>query len=380
MSFANPYNFVKVSNKVDRTKFEDIKYHSRITSEETYSGIFKCSLKTVTKLFIPSTLPQDITEERIGTDENNRPKVHKIFHSFYYLEENNTKIYAIPASSLKGLIRSTAEAISNSCIHMFDGNYENSHVTYSINKELQKEKCVFYDENGAGICICCSMFGMANAKESEKTKNFKGKICFSDARLITIPSFEETFPLKRLSIPRPHHMSFYADNNSIKGRKFYYHHKDHDIEELTGNMTPGNRSITPLKSKADFTFTISFVNLTVKEYELLLLTLELEPELGHKIGMGKPLGLGSCTIKVKEIKEFTKKRYQSLSEEDRCSIYNKNNKNLIDRKDYIKNHRENKIPSNLKCILTMDNNFSEVRYPSGNEFSMQLHSPCSEFP
>ena len=132
--------------------------------------------------------------------------------------------------------------------------------------------------------------------------------------------------------------------------------------------------------RSDFTFTISFENLTEKEYGLLLLTLELEPELGHKIGMGKPLGLGSCIIKVKEIKEFTKKRYQSLSEEDRCIIYNENNKNLIDRRDYIKNYCENEIPSDLKCILKIDNNFSEIRYPNGNEFSMQLHSPCREFP
>jgi len=390
MNFANPYNFVTVSDKVNRKKIENIEYHDRIISDETFSGCLECSLKTVTRLFIPSTLPQDISEKKTGKkDKWGKPIWHKTYSSFYYLSENNTKNYAIPASSLKGVIRSIAEAISNSCIHMFDGSYENERVTYSIDDKLRKEKCIFYDENGnfgEGICICCSMFGMANTKESEETKkkqikiqnDFKGKICFSDARLITSPLFEQTFSLKELSSPKPHHTSFYTGGKSIKGRKFYYHHEDHDIKELKGQETNRNRSITPLKTDAVFKFRISFENLTEEEYGLLLKTIELEPGLGHKIGMGKPLGLGSCIIEVKEIKEFTKNRFHSI--DSSCKIYNKTEMNIIGRKNIIKDYWKTGIPPELQCILTLDNGFN-VKYPNRNskEFRNGLHEPCKDF-
>ena len=78
-------------------------------------------------------------------------------------------------------------------------------------------------------------------------------------------------------------------------------------------------------------------------------------EIGHKIGMGKPLGLGSCIIEVKEIKEFTKNRYHSI--DSSCEIYNKTEMNIIGRKNIIKDYWKTGIPPELKCILTLDNGF-----------------------
>jgi len=399
MSFANPYNFVGIKSAIERKRVNIVIPHNEIIHEKTYRGTLKCILKTVTKMFIPSTLSEDIAEETVGRDRNGSIKIHKIFNSFYYIrKENNQKQYAIPASSLKGLIRSTAEAMSNSCLHMFDGKYEDGNVSYSIDNLLQKEHCIFYDEKGdlaRGLCICCSMFGMANAKESEdttkdnviKTPNvFRGKIYFYDALLITKPEFERTFPLKELSSPKPHHGEFYANDKFIKGRKFYYHHKDYPIVDLQAPKTKRNRSITPLKKDALFEFTISFENLTQEEYGLLLTTLELEPGLGHKIGMGKPLGLGSCIIEVIEIKEFTKNRYLSMNKEDAEKVYS--GENLKKRKDEIKGWWKKGIPDDLRCILNLNNGFTKIRYPikdirnsSNDEFSIyrKLHPPCREF-
>jgi CRISPR/Cas system CSM-associated protein Csm3 (group 7 of RAMP superfamily) len=397
MSFANPYNFVSVSDKVERTKLGDIKDHNQI-HKGTFSGQLRCSLKTLTKLFIPSTLEEDITENIIGKDNKGKPIRHRIFQSFYYIDRNGTKTFAIPASSLKGAIRSVAEAISNSCFHMFDGEYEKGRISYSIYDSLKKDQCVFSDENGNladGLCICCSMFGMANAKESKDEGNnnedaqkipnvFRGKVRFSDAELITKPDFEPTFSLRELSSPKPHHKNFYANNKFIKGRKFYYHHNDYIVGALKGTKTRRNRSITPLKKDALFQFTVIFENLTKEEYGLLLTALELEPGLGHKIGMGKPLGLGSCVIEVTEIKEFTKSRYLSMGKVDAVKVYKGDG--LKERKEKI--NQGWPIPHDLKCILSLNPGFKEIRYPkkdihnsSEDEFIIykKLHPPCREF-
>ena len=120
MSFSNPYNFVKIDTDVERSNIDNTTSHNKI-HKKTYTGTFKCTLKTVTKIFTPSTLPEDIEEKNIGKDKNGNPKIHCKFKSFYYLKRGNQKQYAIPGSSLKGVIRSVAEAISNSCMHIFDG-------------------------------------------------------------------------------------------------------------------------------------------------------------------------------------------------------------------------------------------------------------------
>jgi hypothetical protein len=135
-----------------------------------------------------------------------------------------------------------------------------------------------------------------------------------------------------------------------------------------------------IKKDALFEFAISFENFTEEEYGLLLTTLELEPDLGHKIGMGKPLGLGSCVIEVTEIKEFTKDRYLSMDQKG-AKVYKDGE--LQNRKKEIKGWWGRKIPQDLRCILALNNGFAEIRYPvkANNEFSIykKLHPPCREF-
>jgi len=402
MSFANPYNFVGINSSVYRKKIEDVEFHERLVKTDTYSGILKCDLTTLTRSFIPSTFENEVVDKPIGTDKEGKNLYHKIFNSFYYRRvENGKKEYAIPASTLKGLIRSTAEAISNSCMHIFDGEYDQKgrkKVSYSVSPSLQKEQCVFFDEEGNladGICICCSMFGMANAKDKSdeelkkamRSNVFRGKITFSDALLTTTPDFDSSFPLKELLSPKPDHKNFYANGKFIKGRKFYYHHPEYgSTNQLKGTETKFNRTIGTLKKDAVFSFTISFENLAAEEYGLLLTALELELGLGHKLGMGKPLGLGSCVIEVKEINEFTSKRYLSIN--NYGEIFNKENGKLDTKKQNIKKLWRKGIPQDLKNILKLKPGFTEIRYPikdirnpTNDEFSKykKLHPPDREF-
>ena len=389
MSFANPYNFVGIDegNVQRETNWRS---HEKLGE---FNGMLTCEI---------TFLSNFITE---NTDREKKPLTI------------NGKL-GIQASSLKGMLRSTAEAISNSCISMMSGRYRyrfmsgmpvgkssSSGIEYKRvfeqgrdwlefnQKSLVREEA-FIDscDDKKGLCICCRLFG-TTAKEdptTEKSFSYKGRIRLSDALFLgicekngninkNINPVVVKYLHRHLSNPKNHHEAFYLDGNKIKGRKFYYHHNDDKLQDS------GQIKVDLVKKEAVFKFTISFENLTKEEYALLLTTLELQPGLGHKIGMGKPLGLGSCVIEVTEIKEFRQERYLSIN---KCAEKVFKNDELNRRKDEIKKWRTSEIPQDLRCILKISPGFTEIRYPikdirnsHRDEFSRykKLHPPCREF-
>lgn len=384
MSFANPYNFVAIDEgKIERQSYE---------RQGEYNGKIKCHMRFLSN-FITAGINKDREKKQLRINEE----------------------IGIQASSLKGLLRATAEAISNSCISVMSKKYgyrfmrgmpigisSSSGVEYKkefkngnyylvfdhsnlVNKDALIDSC----DNKKGLCICCRLFGTTakEDKEKEESFSFKGKIRISDAEYLGVCDksghiIKEKNPiitkyLKRhsLSSPKNHHEGFYLNDNKIKGRKFYYHHQG---DTLFNKKQDDAILVELVKKDAVFEFTISFENLTEEEYGLLLTTLELEHGLGHKLGMGKPLGLGSCAIEIKEIKEFTKNRFLSI---DSCGeIFNEKKGNILAKKELIKKWWKKGIPEDLKCILTLNNGFT-VRYPdrSEGEFKKPLHKPCEDF-
>jgi CRISPR-associated protein (TIGR03986 family) len=96
-----------------------------------------------------------------------------------------------------------------------------------------------------------------------------------------------------------------------QGRKLYLHHRlQQDGAEPWRSKFQGNTpqqnleecrfsqkmEITPLKAGAVFYFHIDFDNLSKRELGLLLYALKPSPDFRHKIGMGKPIGLGRINI------------------------------------------------------------------------------------
>jgi hypothetical protein len=103
--------------------------------------------------------------------------------------------------------------------------------------------------------------------------------------------------------PKPHHASFYPDESGkhIAGRKYYFHrssdHKPRTERQLIYmGGKPANRYIQPLDINTQFHFRLDFTNLEADEFAALLLAVVLEEKMRHKIGYGKPLGLGSVHL------------------------------------------------------------------------------------
>ena len=107
--FLNPYNFVRAL-PTPRISDPDTQLlgkcapppHDRWVG---YSGKITCELAAVSPLFVSDT-------PAIGCDP--QEKDHKIFRFFRY-DFGNGEELAIPATSLRGMVRSVFEAVTNSC-------------------------------------------------------------------------------------------------------------------------------------------------------------------------------------------------------------------------------------------------------------------------
>lgn len=167
------------------------------------------------------------------------------------------------------------------------------------------------------LCPTCRVFGMV-AEDGNKG-GVAGNVSFSIATLRNnLMNLKPNQLLKILSLPKPTFHPFYLLNgdyytssSKLRGRKFYWHQPyDKTLKRYTTTEEELKRnkqklgltsSVELLLPPAEFTFTVTFDNLADSDLGLLLWSLELEKEMGHKLGMGKPLGLGSVEIKIEKL-------------------------------------------------------------------------------
>lgn len=164
------------------------------------------------------------------------------------------------------------------------------------------------------VCEACGLFGMIGKSGSEPSA-IASRVRFSDAVLEKESKlFRAT--LKELASPKISSVEFYStapnmkylwnyDTKGVKlnGRKFYFHHNgDYRTEEKT------NRNLTTelIDKSAVFKFDVFFEDLTDRELSRLIWTLAIgenntDGKQMHKLGHGKPLGLGSVKITVDSV-------------------------------------------------------------------------------
>ena len=126
----------------------------------------------------------------------------------------------------------------------------------------------------------------------------RGKVGLSDARPVGDVDVE-WLTVEALMGPKPRHRAWYEDpqqRDLMRGRKFYYHRPLGP--RTTTQRSRYNKTIEAIKPGALFEFGVDYINLTDDELALLVFALVLEPEMCHKVGMGKPVGLGSAKIEI----------------------------------------------------------------------------------
>ncbi|MDP3149830.1 MAG: TIGR03986 family CRISPR-associated RAMP protein [Ignavibacteria bacterium] len=133
----------------------------------------------------------------------------------------------------------------------------------------------------------------------------------------------------------------------IRGNKIYWH-KEIDESEWIANYNAVAKSpkqytrIKPVKTGTTFTGRIRFENLSDVELGALLFALELPEGCCHKIGMGKPLGLGSIHITPSLFLSERNERYTDIKKEWTSPV------DETREKDKFKNAFSKYILNNLK--------------------------------
>ena len=104
-----------------------------------------------------------------------------------------------------------------------------------------------------------------------------------------------------------------------QGRKFYLHHSVTPGQtpwrtEVRGNDLSAKQknSVQPIAARKTFVFTVQFDNLHPAELALLLYALKPTEKFRHKLGMGKPLGLGSVELAIQEQAEVQRQKRYTL--------------------------------------------------------------------
>jgi CRISPR-associated protein (TIGR03986 family) len=269
-------------------------------------------------------------------------------------------------------------------------------------------KCQSSDDK---LCLCpaCRVFGWVEGQSESGQRSkiaYAGRLRFEHAQLINKPK-PESHTLAILSSPKPTTTRFYLVNadgypsrtlgpsgeeglplsekdagydgpgRQIRGRKFYRHHANGKIM-TTSERTDQNRTIADaLPKSAIFQFEVKFENMSPIELGALLWALEMpDPDdntkkLYHRLGYGKPLGLGSVQITVHSVECLNfKKRYQSLAESGPINIPPEEwkkwrtafEKAMADRYDE-KEFRQLKNIRDLKALLSAPPDDLPIHYP-----------------
>lgn len=278
----NPYDFARIDwNKLPQRR-KPIWHHQLVGegNQRLFSGHVDIDVYAETPIFVAD--PRNVSPD---------PKKPAQFM------QNKQGEYIIPGSSLKGVLRCVVETLGNGCLTLFDGQYERGKVNYRWSVPESFQHC----ETTTQLCIACRTFGMLKERTSGV---FLGKVNISDARSYPDKIYKyEPMYTAVLVEPKPRHRSFYLDQTEkhIVGRKFYFHHSP-GVKPLTApgqilfSGKPANRYIQPLDYDTKFHFRINFTNLETDEFAALMLAIVLEDVMRHKIGYGKPLGLGSVSF------------------------------------------------------------------------------------
>ncbi|MDM3848659.1 MAG: TIGR03986 family CRISPR-associated RAMP protein [Aphanizomenon gracile PMC627.10] len=148
-----------------------------------------------------------------------------------------------------------------------------------------------------------------------------------------------------------HYASQPESETVIRGHKLYWHKgKNHNFEHPEGNSATGDHitKIKPINSGVKFKFDIHFENLTNIELGALLWVIDIaqreDKQYRLKLGMGKPLGMGSIKIEPHLYLSDRNQRYISLFDNN---DWDKGEPNQPDNKSKYKDDFEKELLGKL---------------------------------
>ena len=184
----------------------------------------------------------------------------------YYTFFRSKNEIIVPGSSLKGAVRSVAEAISNSCLRVISKKEQ----IYRPNTHMV---CKFKVGKDEILCPCCGLFG---------TTGYSGRVNFSDASPI-----EHELEIVKI-------FELFSPRIIKRKRKFYENKQFNPI----GNLTPekNHRFVEAAKKGSRFRTRLRFLNITGDEFSLLLHAMGVNQDYQIKLGGAKPRCFGTVSF------------------------------------------------------------------------------------
>ncbi len=292
----NPYDFVPLDVQHPPERSTPI-WHNVLKPDrgKLYSGHLYMYIRAETPIFIPN--------DGLSMQDPDKAGEH------IYDGHGN---YIIPGSSIKGMLRTVVETLCRGCLTVIN----------SRDVPTDFLPC----ENNTSLCIACRLFGMMPRQRNAQV--FLGKVNIGDALAFDRnPTYHPSIYTAILEAPKPRHTAFYRNAAGlIAGRKFYFHHKqlltEKELLPTRDNDGYRNQYIRPLAIGTDFSARIDFINLLADEFAALLFAILPRSDIRHKIGYGKPLGLGSVQLNVTNLQlvDYTN-RYKQFHTEGGISSY-----------------------------------------------------------
>ncbi|TXT67222.1 MAG: putative CRISPR-associated RAMP family protein [Promethearchaeota archaeon] len=386
--------YVKINNRNNKVS----KISKKQTPECNIKGYIHFSAefgrKRYESIFIESNnKPIEITKEEVEKYMNNI-QVYKDNDTYSWIKrgKNHYLVYYKTKNSH----------------HYFKPGEIGRDVFYNSITDILRKKnynpCVSIDH----LCPACSLFGFTSNFENKEKNALASRIRVTDGVCLQNENVEDLYfekgILEELSGPKIQSTEFYLkrpqyENNKrvdlwtfdyagnwngqqlewlgskpyepeICGRKFYWHQKivtQDDLPYIDKDDDASRKvGVRPLKPNVSFTFKIYFDNITQLELKILIWVLEIgnkDNSYAHKIGMGKPLGLGSIKIEVQEVnKRKVKIENNSLTYE------------IMKDEEILTNVRTHKNPIELlgcskntlnyfKAITDFNNIHKNIEYP-----------------
>lgn len=334
-AFYHPYAFIPVTGKVnDReptTLFADIKNgcHQHIRHDlwigSARSGRIVCSVSTKTPLLIG----KNRTEPDKKTNQSGQVQCY-CFNGQY----------RIPGNSIRGMIASLAETLSQSAMRVLENKtYKVSTTTgkknvpgsvHSAFKLIGPNVLPWGAKGRTALTSAEALFGVVPDKKLDNSLESTGLA--SRVRFYNALALQEIVPLSQTTLrilAEPARsvtacMYYSADGvarsktdidlrkHRPSGRKYYLHNPNAlDSNKTWDSKTPWKNAHQKTKCGLIgpgevFYFAVDYNNLTEDELGLLYTALAPDERFIHRLGMGKPLGLGSVQISVLGVFEINR--------------------------------------------------------------------------
>lgn len=200
----------------------------------------------------------------------------------------------VPATSIKGMLRAIHEIVTNSSMGLLKSEARGGWYRRRVPEG--------YVPIEGRLTPSETLFGIVG--QGDESVGYAGRLLIEDIQ-VTLPPVIEQVARPRGGMPKPEHESFYfqtTGRKNVLGRKLYYHQRDYravmNFYETKRGRATEMRKVQVIPDHQQLTGRIRFLNLLPSELEDLIYTLILEDRLAHKLGYGKPLGLGSIRFHI----------------------------------------------------------------------------------